>query len=92
MLICAFAKWSKSEPAGSCAVHFSPSSSTLPAFSFSSSLGPRCAYVLDCFNFSAHNWDEPQGAFIHWDNTVNMILLSLSAAAALSSFFLAHTL
>lgn len=77
VLISVFAKWSKWEPTGSCALHFSPSSSTLPALSFSSSPEPRCAYVLGCFNFSAHNWAEPQGALIRWDKTVNMSLLSL---------------
>jgi len=68
LLISVFAKWSKWEPTGSCALHFLPSSSSLPALPFSSSPEPRCAYVLGCFNFSAHNWAEPQGAFIHWDN------------------------
>lgn len=55
LLISVFAKWTKWEPTGSCALHF------FLLFS-SSSPEPRCTYVSGCFNFSAHNWAEPQGA------------------------------
>lgn len=77
-LISAFAKWSKSERTGSCDLHFLPSSSTLPLLPFLFSPEPRCAYVLGCFNFGAHNWDEPQGALLRWDDTINTRVYSLT--------------
>lgn len=79
-----------------CSALFPLSLHSFCSLSSSSSPQPRCAYVSGCFNFSAHNWDEPQGALIHWDTTVNMSLLSpypfLSGwGSGLSSVSQSHT-